>query len=244
MSGETGIVIVLGSGPNALGAQDLPRADFDALVVINNAWRVRSDWTHAIWPEDFPPDRHPSQVSPDQHVVTYREFVPGQNAYGGFVFGGGTMAYTAAYWALWALRPRVMAFLGCDMVYPRAGQTHFYGTGTPDPLRDDVTLQSLPAKSARLALYAAREGCHCVNLSRDPSRLVFPRADGGDLRTLGETRPPVTDFGAAEAREAELGYFVESGRYWPQQHRFDAQALRNLDAMWLRAYRAQAKAQL
>ncbi len=60
------------------------------------------------------------------------------------------------------------------MHYP-PGQTHFYGTGSADPLRPDITLQSLEAKSARLMILAAMEGCAMVNLSTGPSRLVFPR---------------------------------------------------------------------
>ena len=79
-------------------------------------------------------------------------------AFGGIVYAGATMAFTAGYWALSALQPRVLAYLGCDMIYPQ-GQTHFYGTGAADPLRPDPTLQNLRAKSARLELLAARAGC-------------------------------------------------------------------------------------
>ncbi len=73
------------------------------------------------------------------------------------------------------------------MHYPATGPTHFYGQGTPDPLRRDITLRSLEAKSARLMVLAARQGCAMVNLSTGPSRLVFPRAnrDGG-----GPPAPP------------------------------------------------------
>ena len=81
--------------------------------------------------------------------------MPIQNDLGGFVYAGGTMAFTAGYWALGALRPDVMAFFGCDMVYPTEG-SHFYGNGNADPLRDDITLRNLEAKSARLSIIAAR----------------------------------------------------------------------------------------
>ena len=87
-------------------------------------------------------------AGPGQRIVTEAEFVPAQNAYGGFVYAGATMAFTAAYWALHVLRPSVIAVYGCDMQYPAAGPTHFYGMGTPDPLRADITLRSLEAKSA------------------------------------------------------------------------------------------------
>jgi hypothetical protein len=40
---------------------------------------------------------------------------------------------------------------------------------------------------------------------------------------------------AALAREAQLGYFVPSGRYWEDVTRFDPAALDALDALWLAA---------
>lgn len=225
------IVLILGSGPNAPLAADYPAHSFDAIVAINNAWRIRPDWTHAIYPEDFPPDRHPPQGKGPH--ITAQEFVPAQNRHGGFVYAGGTMAYTAAYWALDALSPSVMAFLGCDMVYPRTGATHFYGAGTADPLRDDITLQDLSAKSARLEILAARQGCACVNLSAEESRLLFPRAQIKDLAGCQpRLMPEQTD---ADQREADLAYMCETGRYW-EEDRFDARALRDLDALWRAAH--------
>ncbi|NNF71100.1 MAG: hypothetical protein HKN02_02770 [Rhodobacteraceae bacterium] len=230
----SGTVLIIGSGPNSIECRDWPREGFDHVLAINNAWRVRPDWSHAIFPEDFPVERQPV-AGPGQVVLTHEEYVPLQNALGGFVYAGGTMAFTAGYWALAALRPRIMAFIGCDMVYPATGQTHFYGTGTADPLRPDVTLQSLEAKSARLALLAGRAGCACLNLSRDDSRLVFARATPETLRDVaeGQPMPGEGDLAAVLAREAALGYFVPSGRYWEEAGRFDAAALARLDADWL-----------
>ena len=81
---------------------------------------------------------------------------------------------------LWArCGPRVIAYLGCDMVYGEGRITHFYGRGMADPLRPDPTLQNLRAKAARLELLAARDGCALVNLSADASVLTFPRVDIG-----------------------------------------------------------------
>ena len=97
-------VLMLGSAPMAVEARDWPRAPFDAVVAINNAYMVRPDWTHHIYPWDFPEDRRP-QPGPGQRAVTQEDFVPAQNAFGGFVYAGGTMAFTAAYWALAALKP-------------------------------------------------------------------------------------------------------------------------------------------
>jgi hypothetical protein len=240
-------VLVLGSGPDALRARDWAAHGFDDIVAINNAWQVRGDWTYLIYPEDFGTDRLPEAIDAErQTLVTAENYVPVQNSYGGFVYAGGTMAFTAGYWALGELRPDVLAFLGCDMVYD-AKRTHFYGHGTADPLRDDITLQSLEAKSARLMLTAALQACLCVNLSvQDQSRLVFPRHDAGEvsgwdkdaLGRLLEAMNARADFGALRAAretEAGLGYMSESGRYWEEAERFDADKLRALDAVWLQA---------
>lgn len=174
-------------------------------------------------------------AGPGQRIVTETEFVPAQNEYGGFVYAGATMAFTAAYWALHDLKPSVIAVYGCDMHYPKSGPTHFYGAGTPDPLRPDVTLRSLEAKAARLMLLAARQGCAMVNLSTGPSRLVFPRVTqagvDGAVPFAGDTER----VDAALRMEAQLGYVVPSGRYWEEPGRFDLAALDRLDALWLAA---------
>jgi hypothetical protein len=230
------IVLILGSGPNSVVARTFPDDAFQARVAINNAWRVRPDWTHLIFPEDFPAERRPPTCPKGQAFVTARDFVPAQNALGGFVYAGATMAYTAGYWALRALRPRVMAFLGCDMTYAPSGNTHFYGTGTADPLRDDITLQDLSAKSARLEILAARSGCHCVNLSTEDSRLTFPRSGIDALADLAArpiTVPAETD---ADIRERQLGYMVTSGRYWEAIDTIDATELALLDGLWSAAH--------
>ncbi len=245
-------VLILGSGADALTASKWPRDIFNEIVSINNAWRVRPDWTHLIYPEDFPVDRRPGVVDTAlQTVVTAKDFVPVQNQYGGFVYAGGTMAFTAGYWALGALKPDVLAFFGCDMIYGKS-QTHFYGNGTADPLRDDVTLQSLEAKSARLMLLAAGEGCLTVNLSEQhESRLVFPRAKVSEIAGWSQpdrdaklatviSNSEQSAMARAMTREADLAYFAESGRYWEEPGTYDAEELRELDARWLAAANPQS----
>ena len=227
------IVLMLGSGPSVVRSRAWPRAPFERIVAINNAWAVRDDWDILVHPEDFPEDRRPSRLGPAQRVVTAAEYVPANNAHGGIVYAGGTMAFSAGYWVLEALRPTVLAYLGCDMVYG-TGPTHFYGAGTADPLRPDPTLQDLRAKAARLELLAARAGCAVVNLSATATRLTFARAEVASLPTL---RPgPVAEaaVGRALAAEAALGAFVPSGRYW-QSTALDAAALARIDALWLAA---------
>jgi hypothetical protein len=228
------VVLMLGSAPMALEAAGWDRRPFDRIVAINNAWRVRRDWDVSVYPWDFPVDRHPV-AGPGQILVTEDTFVPAQNAYGGFVYAGATMAFTAGYWALHALTPGVLAVFGCDMHYPTSGVTHFYGKGTPDPLRPDITLRSLEAKSARLRVLAAMQGCAVVNLSVGPSRLVFPRVSRTAV-AAARPLPWCPDLAAeALALEAELGYVVPSGRYWEEVERFDPKALDRLDRLWFQA---------
>jgi hypothetical protein len=238
-------VLVLGSGPDVLRARVWPRTGLGRILAINNAWRVRPDWDDLIHPSDFPADRHPPEIGPRQTARTHLDYVPAVNAHGGFVFCGGTMAFTAGYWALEALHPRVIACLGCDMVYPAGGASHFYGRGTADPLRADPTLQSLEAKSARLMMIAASMGCAVVNLSDAPaSRLVFPRLSHAAF--AAGRAPEPEGSGAAvndlRSRETALGYDVPSGKYWKEADRFDPAALRRIDALWLDAARSYARA--
>ncbi len=232
------VVLILGSGPNVVRCRDWPRDPFDRVVAINNAWAVRPDWDYLIHPDDFPVERMPVDITARQRIIRAADYVPRQNDYGGFVYAGGTMAFTASYWALATLRPQVIAVLGCDMVYRAAGKTHFYGTGTADPLRKDVTLRSLEGKSARLMAMAARQNCAMVNLSSDESRLVFPRSTA---QGAAHARPQLIDekiVKAALADEARLDYQVPSGKYWQQESRFNPDAIDALDALWLKAARA------
>lgn len=229
------VVLILGSGPNVVTCREWPRDPFDRIVAINNAWAVRPDWDDLIHPDDFPVERMPVDMTAEQRIIRAADYVPLQNSLGGFVYAGGTMAFTASYWALAALKPKVIAVLGCDMVYKDASKTHFYGKGTADPLRADVTLRSLEAKSARLMALAARQGCAMVNLSTDESRLVFPRTTP---ETAADAKPQPQDQAVVDtalAEEQRLGYYVPSGKYWKEESRFDVAAIDALDALWLKA---------
>lgn len=236
MTEPTNRVLILGSAPSALGARDWPREAFTHIVAINNAWRIRSDWDVLIHPEDFPKANCPDSLAPHQRIVTAEEYVPVQNEFGGFVYAGGTMAFTAGYWVLATLRPAVMAYYGCDMMYPETGNTHFYGNGKADPLREDVTLRSLEAKSARLALFGAAQNCHVVRLSQGGSRLLLPQVSL-DQMSAG-TLPPTNKMGAVLQAEKELDYMVVSGRYWEAEDSFDPAEIDALDRRWLSIYRA------
>ncbi len=227
-------VLILGSGPDAPRCATWDLTGVSELVVINNAWRVRPDWTISIHPDDFPVDRRPVAAE-GQRIVGSEAYVPAHAPYGSVVYAGGTMAFSASYWVLHALRPTVIAYLGCDMVYPPKGRTHFYGTGTADPLRDDPTLQSIEAKAARLQALASVQGCALVNLSDGASRLPFPRATLADLRETAFAPLPfeAERVAAIRARETALGIDVPSGRYWEMPDLLDRAALSEIDDMWL-----------
>ncbi len=240
------VVLIIGSGVDALRTKSWDRTSFQDIVAINNAWQIRSDWSFLIHPEDFPKDKMPLNVATaKQKIITATDYVPIQNHFGGFVYAGATMAFTAGYWALGALKPDVLAFIGCDMVYPTNGATHFYGHGTADPLRADITLQSLEAKSVRLLNTALAENCLCVNLSSIPdSRLKFPKMSiqqASSLNLQGHS-DLVSEMSyefdrqlvlTARRKEADLSYLVPSGKYWAEQKKFDSQALSELDDIWL-----------
>ena len=229
-------VLILGSAPYAVDAAKWARSEFEYVVAINNAWRIRPDWSHTIHPEDFPSDNRPVLLEGDQKVVTAADYVPAQNTYGGFVYAGGTMAFTAGYWALAALQPTKLCYFGCDMVYPDQGKTHFYGKGTADPLRADVTLANLPAKARRLEYFAAQQGCAVVNLSPYESVLPFQRANLASVDRAPLSVPCFTTAEQTRMREQQLGYFVLSGRYWEETHRFSAEGIAEVEAAWLAAF--------
>jgi hypothetical protein len=242
METELKKVLIVGSAPDALRTASWDTSFFSHIIAINNAWMACPSWNYLIFPDDFPKERHPcADALKGKQIVTAQEFVPIQNEFGGFVYAGGTMAFTAGYWALGALKPDVIAYIGCDMIYDaKPGQmTHFYGCGAADPLRADVTLQSLEAKSLRLQALAGRKSCAVVNLSnQQTSRLLFPRIE---LQTLEEMtqNPPTTIFNKlavenALRAESELGYMVESGRYWEKYDQLDSHKLHAIDALWLR----------
>ena len=241
-------VLILGSAPDAVRAREFDLSHFSAIVVLNNAWRIRDDWTHIVYPEDFEESRRPTDVMGRQ-IIEYDQFVPANNAFGGIVFAGGTMAFTGGYWALNALKPDLMAFLGCDMVYDgRPSQSHFYGRGEADPLRDDPTLQSLEAKASRLRWMAFNQECVCFNLSdKDRSRLTFDRLAADLLATplvqvrelaLRRLKASCNRCGAEQALEAEAqaNCVVESGDYWNAEPPLDAAKLADIDRLWLQVF--------
>lgn len=239
-------VLIIGSAPDATRAKQWSKDDFSAIVAINNAWRIRGDWDYNIYPEDFPVENQPSQLKDGQTVITADNYVRTQNDFGGFVYAGGTMSFTAGYWALSALKPDLLLFTGCDMVYTNSGaKTHFYGFGSADPLRHDVTLQSLEAKSTRLFQIALQNHCLCLNLSNQPhSRLTFPSIQKDALTSLSkkaflsmlkkyQQRIDTNLVNHVLKKEQDLGYYIQSGRYWEHLDQLSSERLNEVDTAWL-----------
>jgi hypothetical protein len=247
--GRCRVALLIGSGLNAVDARHWYIPPNVSVACINNAHAVRDDWQFLIHAGDFPAERLPARVRRGQELVGIDRYLPAVDAFGGIVHGGATMAFAAAYWALQDLRPHVLAFIGCDMDYqPQAGKTHFYGNGTPDPLREDATLRDLSAKSARLLLLALLRGVVAVNLSRaEFSRLAMPRAAAADvfsmhrwrhrrlLRRLRSTRT-MNAVQHALTLEERIGYRVPDGAlYWT--HTYDLERIDAIDAAWAAAGR-------
>ena len=225
-------VLIIGSAPDALRAQSFNREHFQCVVAINNAWNVRNDWDYCIFPDDFPENRRPNE-NKEQRLVSSEKYVPLQNKYGGFVYSGGTMAFTAGYWVLGHFNPQAIAYIGCDMVYD-GEDTHFYGRGAPDPLRKDPTLKNLKAKSARLEAIAANQNCSIFNLSKRPkSNLVFRRNSLENIPKDSTPRRVNSDLlKVVLEKEKSLGYFIKDGKYWKHLSEFDQKKIDILDELW------------
>lgn len=225
-------ILILGSGPNVIEILEQDLSGYDKIVVINNAWRIVEGWTDHIFPHDFPNQNKPKVLKSSQKIVDEKQFVDIQNQYGGFVYAGGTMAFTALYWALGYYSPHSIDILGCDMVYPKKGSTHFYGTGTADPLREDISLRSLEAKSARVYAIALKQGCQIANLSKADSKLIAPRRKSVNSAAPKPFKVNENKFNQAKQKEAALGYFVEDGRYWEKSDSFNTDEIDSLDFLW------------
>lgn len=166
--------VIVGSSPDAIRAApwiDLVRSC--KFVAINNAWRISERFDYFICPNDFPETQRPPDTFKGRSVVGARI-----DSFGQIIFRGSTMSFNAGYWTIENIPCDAIGYIGCDMIYSpdNAGNTHFYGTGKPDPLRRHISLRSLEAKSARLHHFARMSGKAVFRLSScEESRLTYPR---------------------------------------------------------------------
>ncbi len=228
-------ILIIGSAPDSVKATEWKNLSFDNIIAINNAWKIRKDWTNCIYPDDFPVSKRP-RTSETQTLHSSEEFVKAQNHFGGFVYAGGTMAFTAGYWALYKFKPQIICYTGCDMVY-KGDKTHFYGKGNADPLREDKTLNNLLAKSARLEAIAFLNNCKILNLSNiSESKLTFFKVNISDLDNASKIHSNTVKkekINLALQKEKKTGYFVPDGMYWKKMDKFDHKEIKIIDDLWL-----------
>lgn len=234
--------VILGSAPCA-PELDRRLGEDTIVIALNNAHRAVSRVDFSLFSDDLPdPHRHPRAAVIGRSSPQY---APAVQRFGGVLHCGGTMAFNAAYWAIANLPYAQISFFGCDMLYG-SGRSHFYGRGAADPLRRDVSLQSLEARSLRLFFIGLSHQVVFLNASGEPrSRLRLPRLGSGLSlrqqllearqeaieRLLPRLRPRAE---AALAREAAAPF--EAGRhdYWRLEDDPGVwQHVREVDALWM-----------
>lgn len=163
-------ILILGSGLTAPLIKDINLKNWKVLA-INNAWKLGVyDWL--IYPNDFNSIPTDDRIN---HIQHFDYFSAIKNIAGTQSERGNTMMFNAAYYAI-AKGAKNIGFLGCDMHYPASGNTHFYGTGTPDPLR--LGENNLMMYLNRLQSIADNHSINLYNFSpqEQVSMLPFQRA--------------------------------------------------------------------
>ena len=59
MKNKKPYVLIIGSAPSAVVAQNWNLTLFNKVIAINNAWKITPEWTNSIFPEDFPMVKRP-----------------------------------------------------------------------------------------------------------------------------------------------------------------------------------------
>jgi hypothetical protein len=162
-------ILILGSGCTAPLITEIDTSQW-TVMAINNAYRLGYyDWL--IAPTDFTNLPATDQLR-DKRFITFFEYAKTNLPYGNQAIRGNTMMFNAAYYAI-AQNPSMIGFLGCDMHYPTDGSnTHFYGTGTPDPLR--LGEDNLMGFLNRLQGVADKNNIKLYNFSPDSQVSMLP----------------------------------------------------------------------
>lgn len=236
-------VTVVGSGPAAPRVADL-LSDETIVVAINNAWRAVPRWDYSLYADDFPELAKPPGPRRARNARSSPQYWPAMNAFGGMLYCGASMGLAAGYWLLRTLPFSQISYYAADLVYdPR--KSHFYGQGTADPLRRDISLQDHTAKHLRLFYFGLKQGCLFLNASdAEETRLPFPRVRSGasvhhnmmtellpELTRAGEAMDEVAHAALALERAARFDW--RSLDYWRFME--DAEAWRHVaevDARW------------
>ncbi len=185
-------VLILGSG---LAIRLLDGIDTTGWTVIamNRAWQFRPDRVdHVVHGDLLPgsmrpsPERYPDRV---HSYATYRPIIDARAAEWAachpddraaaiadppMFLTGHLIHFNASHWAMATLRPRRIAYLGCDFHY--GGETsHYYGRGQA-VFAEERGRPPLSRYFERLQWFADRDGVTLRNLSPDgPTLLPHPR---------------------------------------------------------------------
>ena len=175
-------VLLVGSG---LSAPLASKFDTEGWTVccIHNAWRAVPDkWDILLHAQDFPDDRKPQELKPNQHLQLTYEWVRGcfaNDEHGGFWRNhagfGKTMFFSSFWWIMEHLNPELIGFIGCNMSYPEGNNT-FYGHGSPDPLKYQI--QSLLHWLGFLDGFCVRENIMLINYSPNDTPTLLPFSHG------------------------------------------------------------------
>jgi len=177
-------VLLLGSGPGVDEWWGRHQAHFrnHRIAAINNAWAVAGRLDYWFRSSDFL--EHVSVRGwGDKEVEAWTradELAPGREPHWYECPGSGTMFLNAVYTLLnWAVRHRrqlTLTVAGCDHVYPKDGDTHFYGKSTDDPMRFGD--EWLDQQFRRVRELYETEGMVLRNGSdQQETRLPFDRAE-------------------------------------------------------------------
>jgi len=178
-------VLIVGSGMTAKQVSDYPYQQKDwCILTCNHGWKATPHWKYAVMSTGVErPEPGPGQtVLPTaEKILCY---------FGGHNECGFSMMMVASYWSLLNLEPKVIGYLGADMIYtPDAnGDTHFYGIGAdikkgePDP--DKMVREHNIKKDPnflhniymRFRNTAAKYDCKVYNFAKiEETRLPYPK---------------------------------------------------------------------
>lgn len=200
-------VVVVGSAPTAPSvARLLGKQTF--VVGLNNSWRALPRYDAFVYADDLPPESKPGPEDVARKGRSAPQYYPAMEASGGILFCGASTGFAAGYWVAHTMPFSQVSYFAADMTYSNR-QSHFYGKGSPDPLRKDLSLQDLPAKSLRLYYFGLTRGSLFLNASAEPeTRLAFPRVTSGlsvSKNVMGEVLDALfeeTETAKKEAAEA------------------------------------------
>lgn len=227
-------VIIMGSSLDGQRGANWAKPLNSCIVAIDSAYTLRNDWDYAVFSDDYDHCLRPQRpFALGQKTVTSKDYTPSQNALGGFIYGGAHPVFTSGYWALRTLRPRVIAYYGCDQIFNAPSKS---GPAMRDGAETNFTIRHVGAKSARLMLLAAMAGCAVVNLSMpNNSPFVFPHKKLSNLTHVHHTPIDYSHALLALRAETECDYYVPSGRYHEIADQIDLSKLDQIDRHWLMA---------